>query len=176
MTVTVVDTNVILVANDAHADVSPECVIECVNRLQQLMRSGVVAIDDAYRILGEYQNKTNPRKGRGVGDVFLKWVLRNQGDLRWVHQVPLTEVSADRFAEFPVPALEKAFDRPDRKFAAVAHAHPSKPAIWQAADCKWLDWWPDLKTAGIEVKFLCKDDVCRFYKKKFPKKPVPNPP
>lgn len=176
MTVHVVDTNVILVANNAHADVSPECVIECVKRLQQLMGNGAIAIDDAYRIVGEYQHKTNPRKGKGVGDVFLKWVLSKLGDPKRVHQVTLTEVSEDHFREFPVPALEKAFDRPDRKFAAVAHAHPSKPLIWQAADCKWLDWWPDLHAKGVKVEFLCGDDVCRFYEKKYPKKSVPSLP
>ena len=32
----VIDTNVLLVANDQHADVSPECVAECVQRLQAI--------------------------------------------------------------------------------------------------------------------------------------------
>ena len=169
----VVDTNVILVANDAHPDVSPECVLECICRLQQLMQSGSIAIDDAYRILGEYQNKTNPRKGKGVGDVFIKWIFTKLADAQRVQQVSLTELGEDRFAEFPVAALETAFDRPDRKFAAVANAHPDKPTIWQAADCKWLDWWPDLNASGVNIAFLCSDDVCGFYKKKFPKKPLP---
>lgn len=169
----VVDTNVILVANGAHPDVSPECVLECAHRLEQLMKGGSIAIDDAFRILKEYQNRTNPRKGKGVGDVFIKWVFNKLTDAQRVHLVPLTELGEDQFAEFPVAALEAVFDRPDRKFAAVANAHPAKPPIWQAADCKWLDWWPDLKANGVDVTFLCSDDVCRFYKKKFPKKPLP---
>lgn len=173
MKVTVVDTNVILVANGAHEGVSPECVIECVNRLQQLMSDGSIAIDDAFRIVGEYQKRTSPRQGAGAGDVFLKWVLNHLADDKRVHQVHLTEVSKNCFVEFPVAALEQTFDPPDRMFAAVAHAHPAKPPIWQAADCKWLDWWPDLQTQGIHVEFLCGDDVCRVYKKKFPKKSVP---
>ena len=173
MTVTVVDTNVILVANGAHEDVSPECVINCVNRLQQLMRHGSIAIDDGHRIVGEYQNKTNHKHGKGVGDVFLKWVLSRLGDAQRVHQVPLTEVFKDQFLEFPVPSLEQEFDQPDRKFAAVANAHPQKPPIWQAADCKWLDWWPALRAQGIQVEFLCGDDICHFYARKFPEKPLP---
>lgn len=176
MTVNVVDTNVILVANNAHEGVSPECVIECVNRLTQLMGNGSIAIDDAYRIVGEYQHKTNPRKGKGAGDVFLKWVLSRLGDTERVQQVTLTELSANRFAEFPSSALEEAFDPPDRMFVAVAHAHPARPHILQAADSKWVDWWRDLSTAGVQVEFLCPDDVCRIYKKKFPKKPVPTLP
>jgi hypothetical protein len=51
-----VDTNIVLVANGAHAEASPECVIECVERLQQLMTTGVLVIDDNHRILQEYQN------------------------------------------------------------------------------------------------------------------------
>ena len=176
MTLVVVDTNVILVANNAHADVSPECVLECVQRLEQLKNSGSIAIDDAYRILGEYQHKTSPRKAKGVGDVFIKWVLTKLGDSQRVQQVTLTELAEDQFAEFPAPELEAVFDRPDRKFAAVANAHPFKPPIWQAADCKWLDWWPGLKAKGVNVTFLCSDDVCRFYEKKFRGKPKPKLP
>jgi hypothetical protein len=69
--------------------------------------------------------------------------------------------------------LEEAFDAPDRKFAAVANAHPKKPLILQAADCKWLDWYGDLEEAGIQVNFICRTDVLRFYEKKFPHKPRP---
>lgn len=172
----VVDTNVILVANNAHEGVSPECVLECVRRLQQLMQSGSIAIDDAHRILGEYQHKTSPTRAKGVGDIFLKWVLTKLADTTRVHQVSLTELAKDRFAEFPVASLEAAFDPPDRKFVAVSNAHPAKPPIWQAADCKWLDWWPELTARGVEVQFLCGDDVCRFYQKKFPAKPMPTLP
>ena len=172
----VVDTNVILVANGAHGDVSPECVLKCVQQLQQLMQGGSIAIDDAYRILGEYQHRTSPRKGKGVGDLFIKWILTKLPDSQCVHQVHLTELGEDRFSEFPVATLEAAFDRPDRKFAAVANAHPAKPTIWQAADCKWLDWWPELKVHGVEVTFLCGDDICKFYEKKFPKKLLPDLP
>lgn len=172
----VVDTNVILVANNAHEGVSPECVLECVRRLQQLMKNGSIAIDDAHRILGEYQHKTSPTRAKGVGDIFLKWVLTKLADTTRVHQVSLTELAEDRFAEFPVASLEAAFDPPDRKFVAVSNAHPDKPSIWQAADCKWLDWWPELTARGVEVQFLCGDDVCRFYQKKYPAKPMPTLP
>jgi hypothetical protein len=169
----VVDTNVILVANEAHADVSPECVMECVKQLQSLMLSGSIAIDDAYRIIKEYQSKTNPRKGKGAGDVFLKWVLTHLADPNRVHLVAITEIAKDRFHEFPVPDLEANFDRSDRKFAAVANAHAQKPPIWQAVDCKWLDWWPNLHAAGVTVEFLCGADIHRFYRSKFPLKPLP---
>lgn len=169
----VIDTNVLLVANGQHSDVSADCVIECVRRLQAVQQGGVAVIDDGYRILGEYLHKTSVNPPKGVGDVFLKWLLREAGNAVRVEQVSLTETAADRFAEFPDPVLEPHFDAPDRKFAAVAHAHPGKPPVWQAADCKWLDWWPALRAQGVEVEFLCPADACRFYGKKFPGKPGP---
>ena len=61
MSVTVVDTNVVLVANGQHADVSPECISACALALQGVMRSGKLVLDDDFRILLEYQNKTQPK-------------------------------------------------------------------------------------------------------------------
>lgn len=172
----VIDTNVLLVANGQHAEVSEDCVIECVKRLQAMEKSGVAVIDDGFLILGEYQHKTSLNPPKGVGDVFLKWLLRQVGNPARVEQVPLTETAEHCFAEFPDPTLEPVFDAPDRKFAAVAHAHPEKPPIWQAADCKWLDWRQALQAKGIVVEFLCPSDACQFYRKKFPHKSVPTLP
>ncbi len=163
----------LLVANGQHADVSPECVVTCVKRLQDLQTCGTVVVDDGFRILGEYQKKTQINPPKGVGDVFLKWLLRNAGNSKHVHTVSITETASDHFDEFPTPALQPNFDPPDRKFVAVANAHPGKPPIWQAADCKWLNWWTALSAAGIVVEFLCPDDACRFYAKKFPNQPMP---
>lgn len=169
----IIDTNVLLVANYQHADVSPECVIECVERLKDMERTGITVIDDGFRILNEYQHKTSLTPPKGVGDVFLKWLLRHAGNSARVEQISLTELAADEFAEFPDAALQPAFDAPDRKFAAVAYAHPDKPPVWQAADCKWLDWWPALQAQGVHVDFLCPADACRFYRNKFPSKQLP---
>jgi hypothetical protein len=90
-----------------------------------------------------------------------------------VAYVTLTEHAKDCFKEFPVAALEASFDPPDRKFPAISNAHAAKPPVLQAADCKWLDWWPALAAADVRVEFLCPADVCAFYEHKFPRKPVP---
>ena len=169
----VIDTNVLLVANGQHTDVSQDCVEACVRRLQAMEKDGVTVIYDGFRILGEYRNKTSLNPPKGVGDVFLKALLRNAGNPKRVEQVSLTELAANEFTEFPDPALQSVFDAPDRKFAAVANAHPDKPSVWQAADCKWLDWWPTLLAKGVRVEFLCSADACGFYRNKFPNKPLP---
>jgi hypothetical protein len=173
VTARVVDTNVILVANNAHQDASPECVIACVELLTDIMRKGCLILDDQYRILREYQNKTVPVKAKGMGDVFVDWALRNIKTPAKVHAIALTEIAPDIFAEFPCKALEEAFDREDRKFAAVAHAHTDKPPIAQAADSKWVDWWPSLILFGVHVMFVCREDICRFYVAKNPGRPAP---
>lgn len=169
----VVDTNVILVANSAHADVSPDCVEACVDRLESLMKNGKVVIDDNYRILGEYQRKISPVKNKGPGDVFVRWLLKNSANIRHVEQVTLTEPTFEVFDEFPDTALQLKVDAADRKFLATAAAHPLQPPVWQATDSKWLDWWMPLKAAGVSIEFLCPEDLCRFYGRKFPHRSVP---
>lgn len=91
MSVTVVDTNVVLVANGQHADVSSACVETCALTLQEIMRSGKLAIDDEFRILREYQNKTQPKKGNRPGDAFVEWALRNRCNEKRVDQIALLE-------------------------------------------------------------------------------------
>ncbi|MDY0249539.1 MAG: hypothetical protein RBR45_05715 [Pseudomonas sp.] len=172
----VIDTNVLLVANQQHPDISIECVAHCIERLQAIQSAGVVVIDDSFIILNEYQHKARINPPRGVGDVFLKWLLRNIGNPARVETVAVTLTDLDVYAEFPDQGLQPEFDPPDRIFPAVANAHPDKPTIWQAADCKWIDWWPRLAEYGVKVEFLCVADAQRFYKNKFPRPrhaPVP---
>ncbi len=172
----VVDTNVLLVADGEHKDVSPDCVSSCVDGLEGLKNQGIVVIDDDYHLIGEYLHKTDTRRGKGVGAAFLKWLLQNQANPAHVERVHITETAPDHFEEFPDPALESAFDPPDRKFVAVANAHPDKPPIWQATDSRWLDWWPTLAGYGLRVEFLCREDVLRFYKAKSPARETPSLP
>jgi hypothetical protein len=172
MNAVVIDTNVLLVANQQHEDISPECVLACSQKLLWAQQHGVVVIDDAYRIISEYCNKPDAN-GTRVGDAFLKWLLQNQSNPARVHQVAITETLADHFAEFPDHALQPQFDAPDRKFPTVANSHSAKPPVLQAADCKWMNWWPALHATGIVVDFVCPADICGFYGNKFPGQPLP---
>jgi len=73
----VIDTNVILVAGGRHEDMSPECVATCASRLAEIATHGRVALDEGYEILREYLNKNDPKRGKNAGEVFVKWVIRN---------------------------------------------------------------------------------------------------
>ncbi len=172
MNAVVIDTNVLLVANQQHADASPGCVLACAQKLLRAQQHGVVVIDDAYRIIKEYCNKPDVN-GTRTGDAFLKWLLQNQSNTARVHQVSINETAPDHFAEFPDPVLQPTFDPSDRKFPLVANAHPNRPPILQAADCKWLNWWPALHATGITVDFVCPADICGFYGNKFPGLAIP---
>jgi hypothetical protein len=158
----VVDTNVILVANRQHDSVSEMCVASCAARLHSIVLSGRVAIDDDYRILSEYQSKTQPRLGKRPGDVFLKWLLQNNANPTRCDQVALKDHASRGFETFPDDHRLKSFDPSDRKFVAVAAAHSDAPAILQAADSKWLGWSAALKDHGVTVDFLCPNDIAAF--------------
>jgi hypothetical protein len=72
----------------------------------------------------------------------------------------------DNFLEFPVDRALKNFDRSDRKFVAVALAHPERPPILQAVDSKWWGFKDALNRNGVRVEFLCPDDLQRLQVRK----------
>ena len=162
----VVDTNVLLVANEQHKNISPEGVIACVERLELLRKGGCVVLDDGYEILREYGQKTEPNTGNRFGDGFLKWLLQNTGNTQYVSQVHIEKHAERGYLEFPDDTELSGFDLEDRKFVAVAAAHPRRPPILQGTDSKWMLWSDRLAAHGIEVEFLCPGDVAGFIKRK----------
>jgi len=166
MTDEIVDTNVVLVANGQHQGVSRASVATCAVRLQAIMNGKRLVIDDRYRIVGEYQNKTKPNTGNRAGDEFVKWVLRNTRATERVHRVELTAHPQRGFVTFPDDKGLTKFDEPDRKFVAVACAHGDFPPILQATDSKWLGWNDALLRHGVIVEFICRDDIERFHAQK----------
>ena len=163
----VVDTNVILVANGQHPGVSEACVQACRERLAQLMSGGCIVLDEAFEILHEYRRKTDPERGPGPGDAFVRWVLHHVDDPARVTRVHLEPDPVWGYTCFPRVEGLWSFDTADRKFVAVACAHPAHPPILQAADSKWLDWSAALATAGVTVSFLCDGEVHAFHRHKF---------
>jgi hypothetical protein len=116
-----------------------------------------------------------PQVGKRPGDVFVKWVLRNNANDERCAQVQIVERSDRGFESFPDDERLASFDTADRKFVAVACAHVDHPPIAQAADSKWLGWAPALRDHGVSVEFLCPGDIQRFDddKKKKKKKKQP---
>ena len=95
----------------------------------------------------------------------MKWVHDHRWGFPDEDRVPITK-TRDTYEEFPDhPGLEN-FDLSDRKFVAVANAHPAKPQSLEATDSKWWGWKDALAEAGITVIFLCEDWIKKKYKEK----------
>ncbi len=154
----VVDTNVLVVANDRNASQAlPKCIMACVWALQDIQRRGRIVLDDGWAILREYQRQARSVGQPGVGDVFLKWVLTNQANPARCRWVSITRVSdaPETYAEFPNDPNLAGFDPSDRKFVAVALVYGDNPPILNAVDSDWWDYREPLTAAGVRIEFLC---------------------
>lgn len=150
--VVVVDTNVGIAANggyQTHADI--QCQLSCVDRLERIVRKGIVAVDDKGLIFEEYRSHFSFSGAPGVGDKFFKHVSDHQHQEGRVRQVTVTPSEDDRrgFEELP----RNAFDPSDRKFLAVAIA--AKAVVLNATDSDWSEHQGLTNQLGVEVDQLC---------------------
>ena len=165
MMAVIVDTNVPVVANGQSPQASPNCVDTCINRLEGIIRGEKkLVLDDRWIILSEYIRNLRSSGEPGAGDRFLLWILMNKDER--CDLVPITPVdgSENEFEEFPDDPALNDFDPDDRKFIAVACAHPEKPPILQAVDSQWLDFHNAFRRNGVTVKFICEDDIQRLHR------------
>ena len=160
----IVDTNVALVASGRSECTSKDCVATCAERLGQINNGEVkLVLDDQRRIIDEYRGQLNPDGQPGIGDVFLKWVEMNWANPDRCDLVSITPIDGveNEFKEFPDDPALNDFDPDDRKFIAVAYAHPESPPILQAVDSQWWDFRDAFRQNGIIVEFICEDDIQR---------------
>lgn len=166
----VVDTNVSITANRAvsQEDIPKDlvdCVEACVEVIDYIVNNGGLIMDAGNEIFDEYLANLTLSGQPGMGNIFMKWVH----DYRWnadkVTQVRIVR-NGDSYDEFPNHVGLKKFDPSDRKFVAVANAHPEKPPIVQATDSKWWGWEKALASVGITVRFICRDYVKAKHSKK----------
>ena len=166
----VVDTNVPKTANLAEDPNSipndlADCVLVCVEAVGQLMKKGGLVIDVEDEIYIEYLRNLALSGRKGIGNAFMKWVHDNRWNFPDADRVTITK-DGEGYNEFPNHDGLINFDRSDRKFIAVANAHPDKPPVLQATDSKWWGWKDALGEVGIIVKFLCPDYVEAKYVEK----------
>jgi hypothetical protein len=170
----IIDTNVLVTANHQHDGAPADCIVECAEKLQAIKQRGHIVLDDAWRILRQYQSNV---REPGVGYEFLKWLYDVRSTEARCTQVSVTEKHDDQtdFDELPAPLRSAAGDRidpNDRVFLAVAAAHPLRPPIVQATDSKWIGWEVALRTYGITIDWVCRAYAEATYKKKMPKRDV----
>lgn len=71
----VVDTNVLVVANGRASHVGIRCQLRCVHELRRLAREGVVCVDDKWLIMREYLKRTGHKGPAEPGTAFYKQYL-----------------------------------------------------------------------------------------------------
>ncbi len=152
----IVDTNVPVVANKAAPQASPQCVANCVRKLQQIQQEHTLVLDDDWHILKEYMDNLRSDGQPGVGDAFLRWVLTNKNNPQRCTLVSITPQD-NGFVEFPSDPQLNGFDPSDQKFVAVAIAHPEHPPILNATDSDWWLYRQALSHHGVCVEFVCPD-------------------
>ena len=157
----IVDTNVAWVASGRSEQASEDCVATCVEKLEQINNDEMkLALDRERRIIDEYQ--ALEQTGRfNIGYQFYKWVEMNWSNPERCDLVSITLVDGLEidFEEFPDDSKLADFDDDDRKFVAVAYAHPDNPPILQAVDGKWRDFLDALHQNGVTVEYLCEDEI-----------------
>lgn len=166
----VVDTNVPIAANRA---VSPEdipkeltaCVSACRTAIECIVNDGGLVMDEGDEIFNEYLDNLSLGGQPGLGHKFMKWVHDHRWNPDKVTQVRIVK-NGNSYNEFPNHVGLRNFDPSDRKFVAVANAHPEKPPIMQATDSKWWGWNDALDKVGITVRFICPDYAEAKYAKK----------
>lgn len=164
----VIDTNVAVTANGVNEQASADCVYKSAYALQEVMRAGHVFIDDKGLIVQEYARNLNRKGEPGPGDRFFKWLLTVEWGGAQVSHVPITPKAGDEedYEELPAPSQGTRYDPSDRKFLAVAAAHPEHPPILQAFDSKWWGWREALAAIGVKVCFLCPKEIAEKYEQK----------
>lgn len=174
----IIDTNVPLTANNAIR--CPEdsqdwldCAMQCIVLLESIVKTkkGLV-LDSNGEIFDEYSHKLSYKGQPGLGDKFFKWLHDNRYSFPEEDLVSIT-IDGNTYVEFPDHPDLANFDISDRKFIAVAYAHPHqvKPTIFEATDSKWWGWRNALEAVGIHVHFLGVEYVKRVFRDKFPEHP-----
>ena len=140
-------------------------MLKCVEAIEHIVKNGGLVIDSGDEIFYEYRLNLSLSGQPGIGDRFMKWVHDNRWKFPAEDRVTITQ-NNDSYDEFPHHVKLVDFDRSDKKFIAVASAHPKKPQILEATDCKWWGWKDPLMEVGITVNFLCPDYAKAKYKEK----------
>lgn len=157
----ILDTNVLVVANDPHHRAVIECRAACVKFANEARDHAELIIDDAGEVMEEYLGAIATDRPHGIGARFVIELIHNQGFASRVQRVELCKDKNDEFVAFPKTSELERFDRSDRKFAALAKR--TGVPVTNAVDSDWLDYRAPLAANGIHVVFLCGCDRTTWF-------------
>lgn len=149
----VVDTNVAVVANGRDVTARPACQLASIEFLEVLVSRGRVVIDTEGDVLEEYRKRLYAEGQPGVGDLFFRHILDNQGNSASVRLVDIASARAAPLSDaFRQGGLAR-FDPSDRPFALCAAA--GRAAVAVATDSDWSEHEVGLQACGVRVQFVC---------------------
>jgi len=157
----VVDVNVAIVANGGSPQADIDCLSACVDALRDIVKNGVIVLDDGMIILKEYMGHLSLKGQPGLGDAFMQWVWENQSVESRCERVGLTQTGdvEDEFLQFPDDPELRNFDCSDRMYVAVALGSQKNPAILNAVDTDWWNHRIALERNGVRIQFLCPQNM-----------------
>jgi predicted nucleic acid-binding protein len=149
----VIDTNVLIVANGKSIQASIDCELESINLLESC-KSLAIVLDENGLIMEEYAKHSNYKGAPGVGDMFFKYLHDNQyvpiSNITLVNIHPIDDESRS-FEELP----SNNFDPSDRKLLAAAVA--SNAEVINATDSDWLEQQALMQQLHVTIRQLCPD-------------------
>ena len=156
MRYTVVDTNVLIVAEGGASHVDDECRAAAKDVLSHTRNRRSLVVDRQWYILREYAAHFEGVGQTGEGAEFYIWAVGRSG----AREVDITLHSHRVFVEFPSdPRLER-FDRNDRKFvAATVASGVESTELVNAVDSDYSEYRVELRDAGVTVKELCEQHL-----------------
>jgi len=153
----IIDTNVLVVANNGAHHVSQNDVMLCQEFLSDVYSNSIIYIDSLNLIFDEYFRHASRSGQPGIGDAFAKWLFHNQAieDVCKIIDITVSGTNHDSFSEFPDDPRLESFDLSDRKFVAVAVSAQKLPQICNASDTDWYEYFEIFSSIGVQIKFIC---------------------
>ena len=168
----IIDTNVICeAANTNYAsmdDLRACCARNCARFINHFIHSAEsrIAMDTHYEIMIEYERNA-PRPGtENPAAYFMLWFYDYLAKMSPEDLIDTQKTGENQYGTFPSDKRLSDFDPADRKFIAVANAHPEHPPIVEGTDCKWWGYKEVLAEHGILIDFLCEEYIKDAYQKK----------
>lgn len=165
----IMDTNVAVKAatpeqdcKDEELDVRKKC-IEFIGEFVKNSESKLV-LDLDYEIINEYRNRIP--KNTNLGQIFWRWFDTYIGVISLEDFLKLDKDADGNYMMYPLDDRTKEFDLSDRKFVALARAHPEHPPIVEATDGKWLGYKEAFEEYGVHIEFLDMDYAAMMYDRK----------
>ncbi len=150
----VIDSNIIVVANDPNHTSGEDCHATCRRFLYDFTQNPKrISMDSNELIFKEYLTYANLKGQPGIGDLFLKWLHDKRGFEDVFEQVDTDNIE--------LPTAFSSFDPSDHKFLKVALGSQFKPTtIHNATDSDWLFFEQPEHSAYLQAHEVTINQLC----------------